>query len=62
MTEKEKMLAGQMYDCGDHELMKIWNSKKNLMQEYNNLDYYDKTGQPEFKKQVQRKLIRCFEV
>ena len=45
MTEKEKMLAGQMYDCGDPELMKIWNLGKNLMQKYNNLDYSDKTGQ-----------------
>jgi len=45
MTEKEKMLAGQMYDCGDPELMKIWNSGKNLMQKYNNLDYSDKTRQ-----------------
>jgi len=30
MTEKEKMLAGQMYDCGDPELMKIWNSGRTL--------------------------------
>jgi len=34
-----------MYDCGDPELMKIWNLGKNLMQKYNNLDYSDKTGQ-----------------
>jgi len=45
MTEKEKMLVGQMYDCGDLELIKIGNSGKNLMQKYNNLDYSDKTGQ-----------------
>jgi maltose O-acetyltransferase len=45
MTEKEKMLAGELYDCGDPELMEIWNSGKNLMQKYNNLDYSDKKEQ-----------------
>ena len=45
MTEKEKMLAGELYDCGDPELMKIWNSGKNLMQKYNQLDYSDRAGQ-----------------
>lgn len=32
MTEKEKMLAGELYDWGDSELMEIWTSGKNLMQ------------------------------
>jgi maltose O-acetyltransferase len=45
MTEKEKMLAGELYDCGDPELMEIWNSGKNLIQQYNNLNYSDKTEQ-----------------
>jgi maltose O-acetyltransferase len=45
MTEKEKMLAGELYDCGDPELMEIWVSGKNLMQKYNSLDYSDRTGQ-----------------
>ena len=45
MTEKEKMLAGELYDCGDPELMEIWNSGKNLMLKYNSLDYSDKPGQ-----------------
>jgi len=45
MTEKEKMLAGELYDCGDPELMEIWTSGKNLMQKYNSLDYSDKTEQ-----------------
>ena len=45
MSEKEKMLAGELYDCGDPELMKIWNSGKNLMQKYNQLDYSDREGQ-----------------
>jgi maltose O-acetyltransferase len=45
MTEKEKMLAGQLYDCGDPELMEIWISGKNLMQKYNSLDYSKKAEQ-----------------
>jgi len=39
MTEKEKMLAGELYDPADPELMKLWNKGKNLMLQYNNLDY-----------------------
>jgi maltose O-acetyltransferase len=45
MTEKEKMLAGELYDCGDPELMELWTRGKNLMQQYNSLDYSDKTEQ-----------------
>ena len=45
MTEKEKMLSGELYDCGDPELMKIWISGKNLMQKYNSLDYSNKAEQ-----------------
>ena len=45
LTEQEKMLAGELYDCGDPELMKIWNSGKNLMQKYNLLDYSDRKQQ-----------------
>ncbi len=45
MTEKEKMLAGELYDCGDSELMELWVRGKNLMQQYNRLDYSDKTEQ-----------------
>lgn len=26
MTEKEKMLAGEIYDCGDKELIDRWQS------------------------------------
>lgn len=38
MTEREKMLAGQLYDCGDAELLTQWHKAKNLAQEYNQLD------------------------
>ena len=45
MTEKEKMLAGELYDCGDPELMEIWFRGKNLARQYNNLDYSDRAEQ-----------------
>ena len=38
MTEREKMLAGQLYDCGDAELLTHWHKAKNLMRDYNRLD------------------------
>ena len=45
VTEKEKMLAGDLYEPGDPELMEMWNHGKNLMQKYNNLNYSQKTEQ-----------------
>jgi maltose O-acetyltransferase len=45
MSEKEKMLAGELYNCGDPELMELWTLGKNLMKRYNNLDYSDRTEQ-----------------
>ena len=38
MTEREKMLAGQLYDCGDTELLTQWHKAKNLVRDYNRLD------------------------
>ncbi|MEG0977597.1 MAG: sugar O-acetyltransferase, partial [Bacilli bacterium] len=38
MTEKEKMLSGQLYNCGDEELLKQWYKAKNLTRDYNQLD------------------------
>lgn len=38
MREREKMLAGQLYDCGDAELLTQWHKAKNLAREYNQLD------------------------
>ncbi len=35
MTEKEKMLSGKSYDCGDKELIARWHEAKSLQQEYN---------------------------
>lgn len=42
MTEREKMLAGQLYDCVDEELITQWNKAKNLIREYNNCLSEDK--------------------
>lgn len=38
MTEREKMLAGKLYDCGDSELLDQWHKAKNLIRDYNQLD------------------------
>lgn len=38
MTEREKMLSGQLYDCGDPELLERWHKAKNLMRDYNLTD------------------------
>ena len=35
MTEREKMLAGELYDCGDKELLAQWHKAKNLTRDYN---------------------------
>ena len=32
MTEREKMLAGQLYDCGDAELLTQWHKAKDFIQ------------------------------
>lgn len=41
MTEREKMLAGQLYDCGDEELLTQWHKAKNLIRDYNRTDSED---------------------
>lgn len=38
MTEIEKMLNGQLYDCGDAELLAQWHKAKNLIRDYNQTD------------------------
>ena len=42
MTEREKMLAGQLYDCGDKELLAEWHRAKDLARDYNNTDSSNK--------------------
>ena len=34
MTEKEKMLAGELYDCGDPELLELWHLGKDVARKY----------------------------
>ena len=33
--EREKMLAGQLYDCDDAELLMQWHKAKDLARNYN---------------------------
>ena len=35
MTEREKMLSGELYDCSDKELLDRWHKAKNLVRDYN---------------------------
>lgn len=41
MTEREKMQAGELYDCGDVELLTQWHKAKDLARDYNNIDSAD---------------------
>ena len=41
MTEREKMLAGELYDCGDPELLTQWHKAKDLARDYNQTDSAD---------------------
>ena len=43
-TEKEKMLAGELYDPGDNELLSRWHLAKRLMKEYDRMDTTDREG------------------
>lgn len=42
-TEKEKMLAGEVYDCGDPDLLTRWHFAKKLMREFSLADTTNKT-------------------
>jgi maltose O-acetyltransferase len=44
MTDREKMLTGQLYDCGDAELLTQWHKAKDLARDYNSLDSADLEG------------------
>lgn len=44
MTEREKMLAGQIYDACDPEVLTLLNRCKDLCQDYNNLRATDVTA------------------
>ena len=53
MTEREKMLAGELYACGDPELLERWHTAKNLVLAYNNTASED----IEAKEQILDKLL-----
>lgn len=56
MTEREKMLAGELYDPGDTELLARWHLAKDLASAYNSLPSADATG----KERVLRELLGGF--
>ncbi|MGM9618327.1 MAG: sugar O-acetyltransferase [Oscillospiraceae bacterium] len=41
MTEREKMLAGQLFDCGDAALLSQWHKAKELTRAYNQTNAAD---------------------
>ena len=43
-SEKEKMLAGELYNGGDKELIERWNFAKELTARYNNADTTDRAA------------------
>lgn len=53
MTEREKMLAGELYDCGDKELLDRWHEAKDLIRDYNMTDSKDM----ESKEKILSKLL-----
>ena len=52
MTEREKMLAGELYDCGDPKLLSQWHKAKNLVLQYNVLNSEDIEGKDKILKQL----------
>lgn len=41
MSERDKMLSGELYDGGDPELLERWHKAKNLTRDYNQCDSDD---------------------
>ena len=56
MSEKDKMLAGLEYDCGDSELLALWHHAKDLVKQYNNLP----SAGLETKEKVLREMLGGF--
>lgn len=52
MTEREKMLAGQLYDCSDPELLEQWHKAKDLVLKYNTLPSKDMQAKDEILSQL----------
>ena len=56
MTEREKMLAGELYDCGDKELLERWHLAKNLVKKYNETTSEDLKRKEEILEQLLGKI------
>lgn len=52
MSEREKMLAGELYDCGDKELLSRWHTARNLIKEYNQVDTKDEEAKNRILKEL----------
>ncbi|EFK58663.1 sugar O-acetyltransferase [Sphingobacterium spiritivorum] len=52
MTEKDKMLNGELYDCGDKELLERWHTAKRLQKDYNQTDTTDSESLDEILKKL----------
>ncbi|MEG0960458.1 MAG: sugar O-acetyltransferase [Erysipelotrichaceae bacterium] len=52
MTERERMLAGDLYDCGDKELLERWHLAKDLMRDYNNCCSSDSKAKTQILKEL----------
>lgn len=52
MTEKEKMLAGELYDCGDRVLLERWHLAKDLIKKYNSCASSDAQTKAEILKKL----------
>lgn len=49
------MLAGQLYDCGDAELLTQWHKAKDLMRDYNQTNSAD----TEKNQTILKQLLGC---
>ena len=56
LSEKEKMLAGQLYNAGDPQLTKERNHAHILCQQYNQLNFLDYSG----RKRILTELLASF--
>lgn len=60
MTEREKMLAGQLYDCGDKELLDQWHRAKDLIRDYNTMGSAHLEGKRHIQKIYARIMVIIF--
>lgn len=60
MTEREKMLAEELCDCGDKELLERWHLAKNLVREYNNTQSEDLENKNKILKKLLGKVEKMY--